>query len=64
MKTLAELRAEFENMAMSSKFIIDRNKHGEYPAKATYFLWAGYWECAVKNKILVGAEANFRNMHT
>jgi len=51
-------------MAMSSKFIIDRNKHGEYPAKATYFLWAGYWECAVKNEILVGAEADFRNMHT
>ena len=64
-KTLAELRADFETMARNCMFILDRNKkHGEYNSMPTFSLWAGYWECARLNKIIIGDDADFKNMHT
>jgi hypothetical protein len=65
-KTLADLRAEFEHMAVSSMFGIERSMSGEYIGSRgqTFILWAGYWECAKSNGILIGEDANFFNMHT
>ena len=56
---LDELRAQFEEMAESSMFSINRNTAGEYTG-LTFYLWAGYWECAVKNGIIKGREAEFK----
>lgn len=54
MKTLQELRSDFEKMAVYCMFDITRNKNGEYvdTPRSTYMLWAGYWECAKTNGII------------
>jgi len=54
MKTVNELRAEFERMAVSSFFDIDRLPNGEYKTtgRNTFMLWAGYWECAKANGVI------------
>jgi len=59
-KTITELRQEFERMAMSCKFSIKRNGHGEYQG-STFCLWAGYWECAKNNGIIIGDDADYKN---
>ena len=61
-KTINELRAEFENMAMNNMFGITRNDQGEYIG-TTFCLWAGYWECAKINGIITGEDALFKNMN-
>ena len=45
-----ELRINFEKMAKSSHFDIERLPGGEYKStgRNTFILWAGYWECAKK----------------
>jgi hypothetical protein len=61
MKTLQELRTDFELMAQKNMFgIIRDNQTGEYLG-TTFILWAGYWECAVKNNII--QDTDFRNMN-
>ncbi len=64
--SLTELRQQFEKMAKSSMFIIDRLPNGEYQnrGRSTFLLWAGYWECAVKNGIVVGDDRKIENMLT
>lgn len=54
MKTIDELRADFEKMAKSSMFNVQRYSSGEYESRGrnTFILWAGYWECAKKNGII------------
>lgn len=54
MKSIPELRADFERMAKSSHFDIDRLDNGEYKAtgRNTFILWAGYWECAKQNGVI------------
>jgi len=54
MKTVNELRIDFENMAMSNMFDIKRLPNGEYKStgRNTFILWAGYWECAKINRII------------
>lgn len=46
--TVNELREDFEHMAKSSFFDIERLPNGEYKSSGrnTFMLWAGYWECA------------------
>lgn len=46
--TVDELRIQFENMAKSNHFSIERKFHGEYEStgRNPFILWAGYWECA------------------
>lgn len=61
-KTLVKLREEFEHMAKSSMFSIKRNKHGEYMG-TTFCLWAGYWECAKINGIILGEDADVLKMN-
>ena len=65
-KTLAELRKEFEYMAVRCMFGIERKDNGEYSGSGgqTFILWAGYWECARKNGVIVGVDAEYINMHT
>lgn len=54
MKTIGELRVDFERMARSSMFDIDRLPSGEYKitGRNTFILWAGFWECAKINGII------------
>lgn len=61
MKTLQELRSEFEEMAVSCMFDITRTKTGAYTdrGRSTYMLWAGYWECAKINGIITGDDADW-----
>lgn len=59
-KTLAELRREFEHMAKNNMFGIGRTETGEYIG-TTFCLWAGYWECAKINGIIVGEDAIWDN---
>lgn len=61
-KTIAELREEFERRAKSDKFGINRNEHGEYKG-STFYLWAGYWECAKINGIISGEDADVMKMN-
>lgn len=66
-KTLPQLRDEFEEMAARCMFDTTRSeKTGEYTLSGgqTFCLWAGYWECARKNGVIVGDDADHRNMHT
>lgn len=66
-KTLSQLREEFEDMAARCMFDLTRSeKTGEYIRSRgqTFCLWAGYWECAKKNGVIVGADADHLNMHT
>jgi hypothetical protein len=62
-KTLIELREEFEEMAVNCMFDIERNSNGEYEntGRNTFMLWAGYWECARINGIIIGKDAEFKN---
>lgn len=53
MKLLSELRKEFEVMARSKYFYLDRNNIGEYSNINTFLLWGGYWECAIANNLLL-----------
>ena len=62
-KTLDELRKEFEHMAKSSMFDIERNSSGEYKGH-THTLWAGYWECAKANGIITGDDVYWFNANT
>jgi hypothetical protein len=59
--TLSALRIQFEVMAMTCKFDIKRNEKGEYPSdgRNTWMLWAGYFECAATNGIIVGDDADW-----
>lgn len=54
MKTLSQLRSDFEHMAKSSFFDIERLSCGEYKTNGrnTFILWAGYWECAKSNGVI------------
>ena len=61
-KTTAQVREEFERDAKRSLFPVKRNDFGEYEG-TTFFLWAGYWLCAVENNVLVGDCANAENMN-
>ncbi len=62
-KTLQELRLEFEKMAQRCMFYLDRMDNGEYHKMTTFHLWAGYWECAVKNNIIGGDDALIENIN-
>ena len=64
-KTLAELRAEFEDMAKNCMFDIERLPNGCYKdiGRNTFMLWAGYWQCAKINGIITGEEAEIKNMN-
>ena len=65
MKTLKQLRTDFEEMASPKHFDIERGKFtGEYKSGSTFCMWAGYWECAVKNKIITGNDADIKNIHS
>lgn len=59
-KSIGEFRAEFEDSARSCMFDVSRRDSGEYK-NATFFFWAGYWDCAIKNGVLVGKDADFNN---
>lgn len=61
-KSLDDLRNDFEDMAARCMFGLSRRDNGEYKGN-TFILWAGYWECAVKNGVLRGDDALRRNMH-
>jgi len=52
--SLEELRKQFEGMAMSNMFDIERLPTGEYKStgRNTFILWAGFWECAKNNGII------------
>ena len=65
MKTLIELREEFENMATDCMFDITRFSNGEYDdsGRNTFTLWAGYWQCAKINGIITGEDAKVENMN-
>lgn len=65
-KTLGELRVDFEEMAQRCFFDISRNSNGEYIGSRgqTFILWAGYWECARKNGVIIGDDAEHINIHT
>jgi len=54
MKTVSQLRGDFERMAKSSFFDIERLQNGEYKTSGrnTFMLWAGYWECAKLNGVI------------
>jgi len=53
-KTIDEIRVEFESMARSCMFDIERIGDGEYrnTGRNTFILWAGFWECAKINGII------------
>lgn len=53
-KTIDDLRTQFEYMAMSNFFDIERLDCGEYRStgRNTFILWAGFWECAKINGII------------
>lgn len=63
MKTLQDLRTEFEKMAKSKMFYLDRIANGEYHKMTTFMLWSGYWECAVNNKIITGQDAKIESLN-
>ena len=54
MKTIEKIRSDFERMAKSCFFDIDRLPNGEYKitGRNTFILWAGYWECAKANGVI------------
>lgn len=54
MKTVDELRQEFERMATGCMFDIERLANGEYKHRErnTFILWAGFWECAKINGVI------------
>ncbi len=62
-KTIQQLRDEFEEMTTNKHFYLDRMKNGEYQKITTFQLWAGYWECAVANKIIVGKDADIKSIN-
>ena len=57
------VRGNFEKQAMSAKFSIDRNEHGEYSFAATYNMWVGYWMAKVDSGELTGDNAEWINAH-
>ncbi len=64
MKTVNELRDEFECMAKSCKFDIERLPSGEYKSagRNTFIFWCGYWECAKINGIIL-VDSDILKMH-
>lgn len=64
-KTIKQLRDEFERKAEFCMFDLRRNeKSGEYLSMPTFNFWAGYWECAKENGVIVGGDADFRNRNS
>ena len=61
-KSIDEVRNDFEDMAARCMFGLSRRDNGEYTG-TTFILWVGYWECAVKNGVLRGDDALSKNMH-
>jgi hypothetical protein len=62
-KTLAELRAEFEKMAIEKMYMLGREVCGVYDSPVTQQFWCGYWQCAKKYGVIVGKDANVQNMN-
>ena len=64
-KTMDELRKEFEDMAYSCFFDISRNEDNEYKG-FTFYLWGGYWKCALTHGIIdeETAMSQFKKINT
>lgn len=62
-KTLYEIRTQFEKIAKEKMFDLRRAESGEYSSHRTFYLWGGYWSCAVENGVLAGKDADLCNMN-
>lgn len=52
MKTLQELREQFEYEYLSRYFILERNSIGEYRNPLTFQAWGAYKLCALLNGVI------------
>ena len=57
--TTEELREDFEELAQYCMFPLRRLANGEY-AGSTFIFWAGYWECARRNGLITGEDAEIQ----
>jgi len=63
MKTIDELRVEFEEMAESKMFSIKRRTNGEYESMPTFLFWGGYCECAKAHGIIEDTPTFYKQIH-